>query len=310
MGWVDVVGRDPVPWLLDPGNPSARYLTLKHIFRKSEAALEADQARILAWRPVQMLRQHWTPASYWGRATTPYYGGAAGNFGILYLLAQLGAPQFPEVAPTCESLLEYGRLSDGAFAPSRQAAAPWLCYTGMALRILSHFNYVDDPRTQQGWRTLTRVIHDNPEDLDCAAADRDCNAAAVKVLGAYLHRAGDRPLEGDQETIDILCRYLLRQDYDWAGREADWLMPRFPRYYDTDVVELGHLLAHTSHREAPLCQDIIARMLTCRNGEGRWIKTKTTPVFPEERIMQPSRWLTFEAVHAVMLIHGDKMYAT
>jgi hypothetical protein len=310
MSWIELIGRDPVPWLLDPGNPSTRYLTLKHIFRKPETALLEEQSRILAWSPLATLRRHWTPTSFWGRATTPYFGGAAGNFGMLYLLTQLGAPVFPEVEPTCESLLEHGRLPDGTFTPGSQAAAPWLSYTGMALHILTHFGYAEDPRTQQGWIVLTQAIQDNPDTLGCAPAERGCRAAGVKALGAFLHRGGDRPLESDAGTIDLLCRYLLDQSYEWQGQDAAWLLPRFPRYYDTDLVELGHMLAHTPHRNSPLCKAVIGRMVALHNGEGRWVKAKSTAVFAEERINQPSRWLTFEAVHALMLVHGDTMYAT
>lgn len=309
MTWVEIIGRDPVPWLLDPSNPSARYLTLKHIFQQPTSALQDEQARILAWRPIATLRRYWTPVSFWGRATTPYYGGSAGNFGTLYLLTQLGAPRFAEVEPVCESLLEYGRRPDGTFAPEGRTAAPWLSYTGMALQILTHFGYGGDPRTQQGWVMLAQTIDENPATLGCATADRSCLAAGIKALGALLHRGGDRPLDQDQETIDRLCLYLLEQSYDWEGREADWLNPRFPRYYDTDLIELGHMLAHTSHRDTPLCEAVIAHMVTLQDGEGRWIKAKNTPAFPEERLNQPSRWLTFEAVHALMLVYGDTMYA-
>jgi hypothetical protein len=309
MAWVNLIGQDPVPWLLDPGNPSTRYLTLKHIFHKPEQVLRDEQTRILAWQPVTRLRSHWTPTSYWGRATSPYYGGAVGNFGTLYLLTQLGAPRFSEVEPTCKSLLEHGSLPDGSFAPSRQVAAPWLSYTGMALQILTHFGYADDPRTQRGWELLAQVINDDPETLGCATTDRGCRTAGIKALRALLHRGGDHPLESDGETIDHLCQYLLDQTYDWESREAGWLQPRFPRYYDTDIIEFTHLLAHTEYRDAPLCKTLAARMIAYHNGEGRWLKTKSTPVFTIERMHQPSRWLTFEAVHALMLIHGDTMYA-
>ncbi|MBN1249406.1 MAG: hypothetical protein JXC32_17225 [Anaerolineae bacterium] len=309
MAWIDLIGRDPVPWLLDPGNPSARYLTLKHIFRKPAAALLEEQSRLLAWRPVAMLRRHWTPTSFWGRATTPYYGGAAGNFGTLYLLTQLGSPPFPEVEPTCESLLEHGRRPDGTFGPGDQAAAPWLSYTGMALQILTHFGYAGDPRTVQGWAMLAQAIADNPDTLGCPVADRGCRAAGVKALGALLHRGGDGPLNSDRVTINTVCHYLLDQPYDWQGRDADWLLARFPRYYDTDLLELGHMLAHTTYRDSSLCKTVIELMIRRQDGEGHWIKAKNTPVFPEERINQPSRWLTFEAVHTLMLTYGDTMYA-
>jgi len=254
MSWVDVIGRDPVPWLLDPGNPSARFLTLKHIFRKPAAALLEEQARILTWAPVLKLRRHWAATNFWGRATDPYYGGPMGNFGTLFLLTQLGTPRIPETDAVCEILLERGRMPDGSFAPGEKTAAPWLAYTGIALQILTHFGYEDDPRTQQAWDVLTQTVQKHPDTLGCTLAGRGCRAAAVKALGALLHRDGDRPLDSDAETIEILCTFLLSHSYEWDGRDIDWTLPRFPRYYDTDLVELTHMLAHTEHRNDPACR--------------------------------------------------------
>ena len=58
MSWLAHIRRDPVPWLLDPENPSARLLTLRHIFRRPEASLEADYDAVLAWKPVQTLLRY------------------------------------------------------------------------------------------------------------------------------------------------------------------------------------------------------------------------------------------------------------
>ena len=309
MSWVDVVGRDPVPWLLDPGNPSARTLTLKHIFGKPDAALVAEQARILDWAPVASLRRHWVPINFWGRAGNPYYGGPVGNFGTLFLLAQLGAPRFDELEVVCESLLDRGRLPNGAFAPGGQTSAPWLAYTGMALATLTHFGYEADPRTQRAWQALVEAVHEHPDTLNIPPAERGGIAAGTKALSALLHRGGDQPLESDAETIDIICRYLLAHEYDFDGRDDDWMGPRFPRTYETDVVELTHLLAHTRHRNHRVCRELNQRLLMLKDDSGRWIKTRTTPALFHERINQPSRWLTFEAVHALMLVHGDEIYA-
>lgn len=308
MSWINIIGRDPVPWLLDPGNPSARFLTLKHIYRKPAASLEEEQARILKWAPVVALRQHWVPVNFWGRVASPYYGGPVGNLGTLFLLAQLGAPRFPEIDPVCENLLERGRMPDGSFAPGNQTAAPWLAYTGMALYTLTHFGYEDDPRTQQAWDVLARTVRAHPDTLGCALGGRGCRAAAIKALSALLHRGGDQPLESDVETIETLCAYLLSHSYEWTSGDVDWTLPRFPRYYETDIVEFAHLLAHTTRRNDPVSYEVMQHMVDMRDPQGRWLKAKTTPALSEERILRPSRWLTFEAVHALMLIYGDTIY--
>jgi hypothetical protein len=320
--WMDLVARDPVPWLLDPANPSVRFQTLHHIFRKPAQELEGEQGSILTWRPVDHLRRHWDPYHFWGRADDPYFGGPVGNFGSLYLLTQLAAPGFPEIARTCESLLALGRQEDGIFSPPGEAAAPWLSYTGMALQILLHFGYEDHPAVQAAWLAAARRIEADPQGLGCRLQDRISRAGAVKMLGALTHRSAVEPVPARGEdrrndaVVGILCDYLCDHAYDWVGQDAEWMLPRFPRYYDTDIVEFSHVLAHTirgyaiSSRSASAVQEVFRQMLTLQDQSGRWPKMKTTPAFAEERVFQPSRWLTFEAVHAMILAHGDAMYAS
>ncbi|MCU0520127.1 MAG: hypothetical protein MUF84_05485 [Anaerolineae bacterium] len=309
MHWMDLVARDPVPWLLDPGNPSARLQTLKHIYRKPAEQLFGEQQALLAWEPVARLRRHWDPMHFWGRAESPYYGGPVGNFGTLYLLTQMGVARFPEVEPVCENLLANGRREDGHYAPQGGGAAPWHCYAGMALHILTHFGYGDDPRVVSAWQALAATMREDPDHLGCVMADRACRAGAVKALAALIHCNTESPGGVDTATMGLLCEYLLAHAYDIAGEDADWAKPRFPRFYDTDLIELCHVLAHTAYRTHPTSQRLLRHMLDLQDADGRWHKEKVTPALAEERIFQPSRWLTFEAVHALVLTYGDALYA-
>lgn len=325
--WLDFVARDPVPWLLDPENPAVRYLTLRHIFQQPASRLTKEQERVLAWKPVTSLLRHWDPINFWGRVDNPFYGGPAGNFGSLHLLAQLGAPRTEEIAAACENLLNRAQRPDGRFTPEGAAAAPWLSYTGMVLQILMHFGYDEDPRTLSAWEAMTAAVERDPEHLECAIGgrlplqltgpagstsrdDRVCRAGAVKVLGALIHRDEKPSGPVAEETVDRLCRYLLNHEYDWEGEDADWLLPRFPRHYDTDVIELAHVLSHTPYRAHPATTQIVRQMISLQDDAGRWPKMRTTPAFAMEGVDQPSRFLTFEAVHALMAIYGDTLYAS
>ena len=158
MRWLNFVSRDPVPWLLDPENPSSRFLTLRDIFNKDDETIVNEQARILEWEPIIRLRSHWDPVNHWGRTGTPYYGGSVGSFGSLHMLQQIGAPSFPEALVTCEALLSTGMTEQGIFSPEKNVTAPWLCYTGIALNILTHFGYEDDPRVKAVCKILVQKI--------------------------------------------------------------------------------------------------------------------------------------------------------
>jgi hypothetical protein len=309
MHWLDVVNRDPVPWLLDPSNPSARYLTLKLIFEAPAAKLAAEQTRILDWQPVQALIDHWDRTNYWGRLANPYYGGPMGNFGTLYLLCQLGVPRFPKVEPVCENLLQRGRSPEGYFMSETSRLAPWLCYTGMALETLIHFGYGEDARTRSSWQTLIRTILDTPDAMICPLADNLCQDGLVKVMRALLLRPEPERTTEDQAALRWVREQLTQHAALLHTRERTVKEIHFPRHDHTDIVELGHTLAQTRARTHPRVGELLEDVLTLQTQVGRWPKQAITPELNVEGIQQPSRWLTLEAVHTVMLIYGGNAYA-
>jgi len=136
-----------------------------------------------------------------------------------------------------------------------------------------------------------------------------CRSGLVKALDALIHvpplqRTGD-----NAAAIETLGEMLVMHAYDWGAQDADWLAATFPRYYDADILELCHVLAQTDYRTQPRFEELVQRMLTLQNEQGRWRKLRATPVFPIERIQHPSRWLTYEAVHTLTLTYGDTIYA-
>ncbi len=310
MRWLDLVKRDPVPWLLDPENPSARLLTLRHLFKKPEASLEDEHARLLAWTPIMTLREHWNRVNFWGREVDPYFGGAMSNFGTLYLFTQMGVPLFPEIEPACENLLNRGRGGDGRFVLEGPRAAPWLCYTGMALQIMSHFGYGNDLRVRSAWLALLQTVLLRPELLECPIANGGCHHGLVKALAGLLSMPAEQRESNEEQAIAVVGEHLINYPYDFGKHDVEWVQPSFPRYYRSDLVELCRVLAQTPYRTHPRFQELLHRMLELQNAEGRWNKSRPTPALSEERIHQPSRWLTFEAVHTLTLTYGDDIYAS
>jgi len=310
---LDLIERDPVPWLLDPINPSARLLTLRHLFKRPETALHEENARLLAWPPIAILREHWDHVNFWGREHDPYFGGALGNFGTLYLFTQLGMSRFPEVEPACENLLNQGRNEDGRFAPGSavisSSNAPRLCYTGMALQIMWRFEYGNDLRVRAALAALLHTILLRPELLDCPIASGACAHGLVKALAALLSMPAEQRGTDEEAAIETLSEALINHPFDFSGRDADWLQPAFPRYYRSDIVELCRVAAQTALRTHPRFQGWLYLLLSLKTDEGRWNKARPTPVLSEERLFHPSRWLTFEAVHALTLAYGDTVYA-
>lgn len=311
MSWLDHIHRDPVPWLLDPANPSARVLTLRHIFNRPEESLDAEYRALLAWKPVQTFLRYADPVSFWGRSENPFFGAAAGTFGILYTLAQLNVPRYDIILDACEHLLNRGRLADGRFAPDAVQPEIWLCYTGMALQLLNHFGFGDDPRVQSACFTLTQAVLQQPQQLFCPIAGSECAAGFVKALAGLESLPAAARTPDNTKAMQQLADRLLRWPFDWERRHADWLRLRFIRYYETDLLELAHVLAHSGNAEHPRLREFTLRLAAQQDDEGRWHKTRAAALEMQiERIFQPSRWLTFEAVHTMMLVYGGNAYAS
>lgn len=309
MSWLQLVKRDPVPWLLDPGNPSARALTLQRIFERPAASLGAEQQAILDWEPVRALIAQCDPLNFWGRVSDPYYGSSLGTFGTLYTLAQLGAPPFLQAQQACENLLTYGRQMSGQFAPSDTTSAPWLCYTGIALTTLWHFGYGDDPRARSAQAALIAAVLGG-KSLRCPFALSPCTWGLTKALGGLLSIPSAQRTPEEEETIARLAETLVLHPHDFAGRDAVWLQLGFPRYYESDLVELAYALAQTSFRTHPRFRELLQRVVALQTEEGRWRKGRVAPGLQVERPPQPSRWLTLEAVQALILTYGGNSYAT
>jgi len=310
MSWLQYVKRDPVPWLLDPANPCVRILTLRHIFKQSEEQLAGEKIAALNWKVVRSVLAQATQGNLWGRFSNPYFAGPVGTFGTLYMLAQLGVPSAPGIQEACENLLKYGRLADGRFAPEEEGgAATWLCYTGIALQTLWHFGYKDDASLDLAWDAMIEAILTQAEQLQRPVVNTGQRAGWVKALGALLSAPAGQQSEVSKQAIMHLSQVFLNQSYDFSQRDANWLRPTFPRYYETDLLELCHLIAQTPSRKHSRHQELLLRVVALQTEDGRWIKYRATPAFMEERINQPSRWLTFEAVHSLILTYGGNTYA-
>ena len=302
--------RDPVPWLLDPANPSARLLTLRHIFRRPEADLEQERQAVLAWEPIRALIKQAAPQGLWGRAENPYFGGPLGNFGTLSTLAQLGVPRFPLAEKACENLLGQGRLDDGRFAPREEGPLTWLCYTGMTLHALYHFGFGEDPRTRSSSQALAHIVLHEPHVLTCKIAGGLCLSGTLKALIGLLSAPPEERTTEETAAIATLTEQVLNYPFDFAGREQGWLQIHFPRYYESDLVELCHVLTGVASPDLPQISSMLRHLITLQTEEGRWIKSGTAPGnIQVEGGGKPSRWLTFEAIHTLMQVYGGNAYA-
>jgi len=312
IGWQDKVRADPLPWLLERDNPSARYLVLRHLLDSGEQDSQVAEARaaISAWPPVQEILALMDPVNFWGRADKPFYGGAVGTHASLNLLAELGHPRTPQLEAACENLFEHGQHESGGFTYDGAPSRIFLCYTGKAISTLLHFGYRGDPRLE---RALDYLVARStaPDGLTCIYADGDkCQWGISKGLGCFAALpAADRTPER-MHAVKVLADAILEYEFDFAGRDSRWLDFGFPLDYQSDLAELCDNLARLDYGPDPRLTNLLNLVLAAQTDDGRWLKRYGTRAFRVEEKGKPSKWVTIRALRALKHTHRAVQEAT
>ena len=136
--WVDLLRGDSTVWLMEEGNPSARYFTLVKLLRqpRDDSAVITARQSIAESEPVLRILNAQRPHGYWGRDKRPYHGVSK----HLITLEHLGYEGADErVHKAIEYLFENAQMEDGAFTAGeleggRKGVIP--CFTANALHLL------------------------------------------------------------------------------------------------------------------------------------------------------------------------------
>ena len=303
--WQDSLKANPLPWLLERENPSARYLALRHLLDCSEQDSQASEARaeIPTWPPVQEILALMHPMDFWGRAERPFYGGAVGTHATLNLLAELGMPRTPQIEAACENIFEHGQHESGGFTYDGTPGRIFLCYTGNGIRTLVHFGYRDDPRLERALEYLT-VRSTTPGGLTCPYADgEECQWGITKALAAFAALPTADRTSGRTRAVETLADAILDHEFDFEGQDARWLNFGFPLDYQSDLIELCDVLARLDYGTDPRLKRMLDIVLAAQTADGRWLKRYGTRALKVEERGQPSKWITIRALRALKHAH-------
>jgi hypothetical protein len=299
QSWQKHLNGDPLPWLLDPENPSVRYWTLVDLLDRPAGAPEVQEARAaIAQQPmVQELFALQHPEGYWGEDETKPYT-AQGAVAALGLLRMLGVIPDPRTALGCDSFLRFCQHEDGGFSLTRKLRSGiFPCTTGEHLPVLIYFGLGDDPRVRAAFAFL---IADMSADdaLDCGRYQhRDCLWGAIAALNGLAALPADMRSTQSKRVVARLADALLDARYDFAGEHKRWLTFGVPRGWDL-LSALDALAAHgygSDARFAPL----LKLLLGCQDDQGRWLCGSVSRTWPIERRNRPSKWVTLDALRVL-----------
>lgn len=328
------VSKPPIPeavlaWLLEPSEPSVRYLTLVELLDRSKRDAEVCEARrsIMETGPVPRILAKQREDAYWEEQESFYEGAIyKGTAWTMILLAELRAEgEDPRVRNACEFILDWSqdRASGGfAYRGTRESGGEHdrvlPCLTGNLVWALGRFGYRNDPRWKRGVEWITKY-----QRFDDGAAQapkgwpfstrkscwgrHSCHMGVVKALKALAEIPAYRRTKAVRQTLDKAVEYLLahrihKRSHDLSRvSRPQWLKPGFPWMWDSDIVEILEILTRLGCRDERMAEALEV-LQAKRRPEGFWLleddywgRLQTNI----EKRGKPSKWVTLTALRVM-----------
>jgi hypothetical protein len=312
-------------WLLEPENPSARYLALTELLdyapddpdaTSARAAIPgADPARSIL--DAQFAGSGREPTGYWVKPDVGYSPKYRATVWQIIFLAQLGAPPIEPIRCACEYVLDHSRRTsegtsrltgrhgdrDGRFVAGGGARTAVNCLNGNLLWALRRLGYGNDSRVVEAREATAQAIVSRGfacyynENLPCAWGD-------VKALRAFLEVPPEErsaPVEAviEQGVEFLLSVPLLEATYPTPSRVSNrWFKLSFPLGYRADLLEAMTVLVKAGRGGHPHVQAGIEWLLAKQDHAGPWsleqVPGKMWASFGQ--VGQLNKWVTLRAL--------------
>lgn len=314
MTWLERLNGDPLPWLLEPENPSVRYWTLLDILDHSDddPEVRAARAAIPTCSPVAELLAAQKREGYWVKRDY-YLPKSYGTFGVLSVLADLGLTAENEhVQRGCDFLFAHQR-EHGGFCRHRRVrgrgiiweAQPDPCTHARIVRFLIQFGYGDDPRTRAAVDWLLANQRDDAMWLCNRAGRHGCLRATLDYLRAA---ALDPETAAHPATARAaaVVRDLLMEPRMGRYHVGDlWTILKYP-YFSYGVISALDTLARLGYTlEQPKVAVAMEYLLSRQLPNGTWPldQSASRPPFEVGRPGQPNKWLTLDTLRVIKLLY-------
>lgn len=331
MTWKTQLRKDSLPWLLEPDNSGARYLTLRDLLELSPEDRELRSARKTAHKegPIAEVLSHMNEEGYWGKPGPGYNPKYSSTVWSIILLAQLGASirEDKRIEQACSYLLAH--MAEGGQFTTTSSGAPSGtvdCLQGNLCGALTAMG-CDDPRLTSAYEWMARTVTGDglapAEDKQasrryyaykcgptfaCGVNNKlPCAWGGVKVMLAF------SKLPSKRRTP--LIKKAIRQGVDFffsvdpatanypsgssAKPSGNWWKFGFPVFYISDILQIAEALVGLGYGTDPRLGTTLNLIREKQDSEGRWTLEydyagKTWIDFGKKK--QPNKWVTLRAL--------------
>ena len=257
--WQTQLKANPLPWLLEPENPSVRYWTLTDLLDRStdDPEVRAAQAAIPTYPPVAELLVAQKADGYWVKRDH-YLPKGYGTYWVLSILADLGLTAENEhVRRGCEFLFAHQR-EHGGFCRRRRVQGrgiiwddrPAPCTHARVVRFLVQFGYASDPRIQTAVDWLLAIQRGDGM-WHCRQTGRyGCLRATLDVLRVAALDTEIAAHAGISRAAAVVCDLLMEPRMGRYHVDDLWTILEYPHFgygvisaLDT-LARLGYTLEH------------------------------------------------------------------
>ncbi len=269
--------RDPVvDWLLEPNQPSIRYLTLTQLLGKKEADSEVREAKARipkeGWAADMLAKRD--PAGWWVRDGHPMHPKYVAMNWNLLALSDLGATtDIPEVRESIELWMKKSPLNGGGVG-GMSAGHGHHCYTGNMTRALIKFGYADDRRVRKALEWLALTAHPkggwtcwNYKDAPAQGRTLD----AWEGLSAFAVYPKSKWSKSMTDCVEKGAEFFLAKELHRQGaRYEPWYRFHWPVHYRYDIMvgfDVLTALGYGDDKRLAFATDLLR---TKRRPDGRW----------------------------------------
>lgn len=297
--WQKSLNGDPLPWLLDPDNPSIRYWALRDLLDRPVGDPDVQEASAaVAQQPlVRELFALQHPEGHWGDDETKPYT-AEGVVAALTLLHMLGVSPDRRTDAGCASFLRFCQHESGGFSMTKKLRSGiFPCTTGQHLPFLVYFGWGEDARVRAAFTFLAQQFSSGDALVCGRYQHRDCLWGAIAALSGLSVLPADMRSVQVEGVVDCLANRLLDARYDFQGEHKRWLTFGVPRAWDL-LSALKGLAAHGYGCDRRF-GSLLERVLSFQNEEARWLCGSVSRTWPLEKRNQPSKWVTLDVLRVL-----------
>ncbi len=333
MWWRAQLKGDPLPWLLEPGDPAPHYLALRDLLDRhdGDAELEAARRQAHAEGPIATILAAMDEAGYWVEPGPGYNPKYRSTVWSLIMLAQLGgsAALDGRIARACAYQLEHALAPGGQFTMTGGPGGTADCVQGNLCWALMELGY-DDPRLAGAYEWMARTVTgeglapatDRKAALRyyagkcgplfaCGANNKQsCAWGAAKVMLAFARWPRERRTPLITRAIEQGVGFLFssdpaKADYPsgWAAKpSSDWWKFGFPVFYITDMLQIVEALVGLGYGKDPRLANALELIRGKQDAQGRWplefdYSGKTWVDVGANK--QPNKWVTLRALRVL-----------